>query len=88
MGEVAGDEGRADWEGYLAPVFVLLMFITSALRLPDALNVMLGVLCWACALLFAISGVRRGRLGARVASGLVLAFLFFQIAFSLMLLYH
>ena len=94
MGEPDGrNDGRevaglATREGYLAPVFLVMTFFASALRRSEMLGLMFFFSCWAGILLFAISGLRRGRRGARIAAGLVWMFLFGHTALGVVLLYH
>jgi len=70
-GKVAAKLSRA--EGYLALVFVVALFLSGLYPpLPEPIGMAVGISIWACGWLFAISGVRRGRGGARVAANVSL----------------
>ena len=75
-------------EGYLAPLFLALMFVGASIRLPSPYDLIIGITLWACCWLFAISGVRRGGAGARVAAGLTLTLLILDAVFRLVITFH
>jgi len=76
-------------EGYFALFFVLALFLDPLFPpLPGTLGLAVGVSIWACGWLFAISGVRRGRGGARVAAGISLAALILHAALITVIALH
>jgi hypothetical protein len=76
-------------EGYLALIFVVALFLGPAYPpLPEALGVAVGVSIWACGWLFAISGVRHGVGGARVAAVIGLTILVLHAALILIIALH
>jgi hypothetical protein len=76
-------------EGYLALFFVVALFLGSVLPPhPEALGLAVGVSIWACGWVFAISGVRHGRGGARAAAVISLAILVLHAALILVIALH
>jgi hypothetical protein len=77
-------------EGYLALALVGLMFagLVLRVRLPEPAGIVVGVTIWGLAWLFALSGVRRGRGGARAAAWVSLGVLVWHAGMSLLLAYH
>jgi hypothetical protein len=76
-------------EGYLALLCVVALFLGPAFpALPQPVGLALGVSIWACGWLFAISGVRHGAGGARVAAGICLAILVLHAASMLVIVLH
>jgi hypothetical protein len=78
-------------EGYLALFCVLALLLDPffpRLPLPEPLGLAVGVSIWACGWLFAISGVRHGRGGARVAARISLGELILHAALSLVIAWH
>jgi len=78
--------GLASVEGYTA--LALLPFLLLGPRLPGYYGLVVGIPIWGCSWLFAISGIRRGRRGARIAAGIALALLVLQAGISLLVLYN
>lgn len=78
-------------DGYIALLFSVLTFagpLASHLaRLPDAFGI-IWLLTWPLALLFAISGIRRGRGGAQVAAWLAMIIFVWYTATTLLIAYH
>jgi hypothetical protein len=76
-------------EGYLALLFVVALFLPSGFPpLPEALGVAVGVSIWACGWLFAISGMRHGVGGARVAAIIGLTILVLHAALIVIIALH
>src|SRR5688500_18818726 len=77
-------------EGYLSLALVGLMFSAGALQVwfPAPYGFAVGVSAWGIAWLLAISGVRRGRGGARVAASISLGILVVHAGLSLVIAYH
>lgn len=75
-------------EGYLALVFVGLTFVGSAIRIPAPYGAIFGFAVWGLAWLFAISGARRGRAGARIAGWISLGILLCHAALLLIFAVH
>ena len=77
-------------EGYLSLALVGVMGIWAVLRvqIPGAYGLIVGVVVWGLAWLFAISGMRRGQGGARAAAAISLAILVLHAGISLVIAYH
>jgi hypothetical protein len=56
--------------------------------LPEPIGLAVGILIWACSWLFAISGVRRGRGGARVCAIISLVVLVLHAVLALVIAWH
>jgi hypothetical protein len=93
-GEFAPSSGKAvpklaRAEGYLALVFVVVLFLSPLFPpLPEPLGLAVGICIWASGWLFAISGVRRGRGGARVAAIISLIVLVLHAVLVLVIAWH
>jgi hypothetical protein len=76
-------------EGYLALLFVVALFLSPLLpRWPEPFGMAVGISVWACGWLFAISGARRGRGGARVAAVVSLVILVLHAMLVLVIAWH
>jgi hypothetical protein len=88
-GRGLGGSRLARAEGYPALSFVFVSFLGPLLPpLPGPVGLAVGVSIWACGWLFAISGVRRGRGGARVAALVSLVILVLHAAVLLLIAWH
>jgi hypothetical protein len=89
QGRGPGGSRLARAEGYLALFFVVVLLLSPLLpSLPGPVGLAFGVSIWACGWLFAISGVRRGRGGARVAAHISLVILVLHAALLLLIAWH
>jgi hypothetical protein len=83
-------------DGCVALLLIALMVVLSWLpqklrptsQAAETLSVFLAIGAWASAMVFGVSGVRRGRLACRVAAGISLAFLAVQAVGTLVVAFH
>jgi hypothetical protein len=74
----------AQIEGYLSLPIVVLGFLNPIFAaIPETFRMPIGITMWACAWLFAISGIRHGKDGARVVAGFALVILVVELLWLL-----